>query len=108
MSELKTPQEMRIELAQSQRMAKTKEKWAGFAEQVNSLECWNKKTSHEGVKIGDRFGFVRQTRRGSCIQFSQCYGTAFAFGEKTMLVVYRGKLEKVELQESVDDVRDAI
>ncbi len=94
---MKTAAQLRIDVANSQRTAKGREKWLEMAERVNSHECWSEKAEHDKAKIGDVVRFTDVSIRGSCANLSMKEGKAFAFGENSMLVVYRGKLRKIKL-----------
>jgi hypothetical protein len=86
--------EMRLKLAASQRMTKTKEKWVNFAEQVK--ENFSHHTEKEGMRIGDKVKFAKtKVMSGGCIQVSSREGVVFALGEKSFYVVSYGKLERV-------------
>lgn len=94
---MKTANELRIELANSQRTAKSREKWLEMAERISSHDCWSEKTEHDNKKIGDEVDFTDVTYKGSCVHLSMKKGKAFAFGENSMIVVCRGKLRKIKL-----------
>lgn len=92
-----TAHETRIELANKQRMKKTKKKWIEFAERVK--ENFSELTEVDGKKIGDKIGFVKtKSMRNGCIEMSQRYGTLFAIGKKCLFVISNGKLERVSLE----------
>lgn len=96
---MKTPNELRTELAKIQRMKKTQEKWLHFCKRLEDAGCWNEKTEHEGCKIGDSVNFVEsKSTSGGCISFSQKKGIAFAFGENNMVVMYRGNMKRIALE----------
>lgn len=88
---------LRIDLANSQRTAKGREKWLEMAVAVNELDCWSEKIEHEGVKIGAMVKFTDTKFVGDSVHISMKEAKAFAFGIKSMLVIYRGKLKKVNL-----------
>lgn len=92
-----TANELRIKTANSQRMKKTKEKWLGFADRLSDIEIWQNKTEHKGTKIGDKVGFVQSRRSHGGYSFTQQYGTAFAFSDDAMIVVFKGELKRVNL-----------
>jgi hypothetical protein len=94
---MEIPNKLRIDLANSQRTSKGRDNWMKMALDVNEHECWSKKTEHDGSKIGDSVRFTDCKFIGGCAHLSMRDGKAFAFGLKTMLVVYKGKLRKVNL-----------
>ena len=83
--------EMRRAVANKQRMKKTREKWNGFCDRIEHLECWSVRTELNSVKIGGSIRFTQQ--RG--YTFSLKTGTLFAVGNKSFLVVSGGDLVKV-------------
>lgn len=93
---MKTPNELRIEVANSQRMKKTRENWLKLADRLNN-PSWQDKSEHEGSKIGDNVGFIERKGNGQSFSFTQKYGTAFAFNESFMVVVYLGELKRISL-----------
>lgn len=97
-SEKITAYEMRVRLAKNQRTAKSRERWLDMASQVNEYDCWSKKVCHDGVSIGDKVRFTDATIRGDSVHLSMKEAKAFAFGDKSMLVVYLGKLRKIRIQ----------
>lgn len=106
---MKTANEMRVDLAGKQRMQKTRDKWLEQAIKINKIYFWSKKTElPDGLKIGDRVGFVVTKPCRGGFTCSQKYGVAFAFGEHSMLIMYRGKIEKVKLPDIAEDIRDVI
>ena len=86
--------ETRLKLASKQRMQKTKDKWAGLADKLTGH--FNEYVNNKGISLGDKieFSVARPQGRG-CINFSFCEGVVFALGENVIIVVYRGKLEKI-------------
>lgn len=90
-----TPYEMRMGLAKTQRMLKTRTKWREYAEQVESLSGWDKHTQHSGVSIGDSVEFMSTKAVGNSIRLTKLIGVAFAFGETSMLVIAGGQLIKI-------------
>lgn len=94
---MKTANKLRVDLANNQRTENARAKWLAMAENVNSHDCWGEKTEHGNNKIGDVIKFTDATFRGSCVNLSMKEGKAFAFGEHSMIVVYRGKLKKIKL-----------
>lgn len=76
-----TASELRVNIANNQRMKKTRDKWLGFAKKLNSVNCWSDKTELNGQKIGDKVNFV---------------------------VVYRGELVKSYLERNVNDLRELL
>lgn len=94
---MKTANDLRVDLANSQRMKKTRDKWLGLADKLHDIDQWQEKTEHNGTKIGDRVGFVQSRRVGNGYSFSQKYGIAFAFGDDAMVVVFNGELKRVNL-----------
>ena len=98
-----TPAELRINLANSQRTAKGRKKWMEMAERVNSHCCWREKAEHDGAKIGDIVKWTDTAFKGDSVHFSMKEAKAFAFGLKSMLVVYRGKLKKINIRQGKDD-----
>ncbi len=83
--------EMRRTVANSQRMKKTREKWNGFCDRIEHLECWQVRTEINSVKIGEAIKFVQQK---GCT-FNLKTGTLFAIGNKNFIVVSAGELVKV-------------
>ncbi|CAL9959619.1 hypothetical protein VPH1254_0048 [Vibrio phage 1254] len=72
-------------------MKKTREKWNGFCDRLEHLECWQGRTELNSVKIGEGIRFVQQK---GC-SFSLKNGTLFAIGNKSFIVVSAGELVKV-------------
>lgn len=96
---MKTPNELRTELAKSQRMKKTQEKWLGFCKRLEDAGCWSEKSEIDGCKIGDKVKFTETKPSGrGCFCMSQREGVAFAFGENHMIVVYRGDMKRIRLE----------
>lgn len=96
---MKTAAQLRIELANSQRTAKGREKWLEMAERINKIDCWAEKTSHEDAVIGSVVKWTDAVYKGDSVHLSMKEGKAFAFGSQgtTMLVIYRGKVKKINL-----------
>lgn len=94
---MKTANELRIELANSQRTVKGRENWLKMAEKINSCECWTEKTEHDNKKIGDVVNFTDANFMRNCVKLSMKEGKVFAFGVHSMIIIYRGKLKKVRL-----------
>ena len=86
--------EKRLELASQQRMQKTKDKWVDLANRLG--DCFHKYTTHKGHSLGENIEFTKTTIKAKgYVNVSFREGVIFALGEKVILVVYRGKLEKV-------------
>ena len=83
--------EMRRAIANSQRMKKTREKWNGFCDRIEHLECWQARTELNSVKIGDKIRFTKRKRH----TFTQVNGILFAVGNKSFIAVSDGVLVKV-------------
>lgn len=90
---------LRIELANSQRTAKGREKWLEMAERINEMDCWSEKTSHKDAVIGSVVKWTDAVYKGNGVHFSMKEGKVFAFGNKSkaMLVIYRGKIKKINI-----------
>lgn len=95
---MKTANELRIEVANNQRMKKTRDKWLGLADRIHDIEMWQDKAEHQGLKIGDKAGFIQRKAARGGFSFTQQYGTAFAFSDDAMLVVFKGDLKRVNLE----------
>ena len=101
-----TANQLRIAIANKQRTKKTRDKWLLLADKVNIHECWNEKTElSDGRKIGDKIGFVDVKQSNGGFNLYQKYGTAFAFGQNNILVIYRGEIKKLPIKNVTDDLR---
>ena len=91
--------EIRLDLASKQRMQKTKDKWVEFAEKV--ANDFSDHTTNKNISLGDKISFTNTRPQGrGCIKVSFCEGIVFALGENMIIVVYRGKLEKINYPEN--------
>jgi len=91
--------ETRLELASKQRMQKTKDKWLAFADIV--ANNFSQHTTNKNISLGDKIKFtVARSQGRGCVNFSFCEGIVFALGENMLIVVYRGKLKKINYPEN--------
>ena len=86
--ELITAHELRHDLAISQRMKKTQDKWIGWCNQYAAFESIS---AHNSVTIGAKINFTSTTRSGNNYTMTSREGVVFAIGCTGVKIVVASK-----------------
>ena len=89
-----TAHEKRLEIASTQRMQTTRDKWVAFADRLR--DSFSTYTQNNGISLGDKVKFTIHKSQGrGRVSLSVGEGVVFGLGENTFVVVYKGRLETI-------------
>lgn len=94
MKEIKTAATIRYDMADSQRMEKTRTKWFGWC---NTYKERSLITGNNKISIGDKVDYTVRKKVGRCVQISAKTGIVFAFNDSgsNMAVITMGRIYAV-------------
>ena len=97
--ELITAHELRHDLAMSQRMKKTQDKWLGWCNQYIDFTSLS---GNNHVTIGKKVEFRIKKRNGNCINYSFREGVVFAISKEgnKIVVAYSGRLYTIRNEQA--------